>query len=43
MERFKQENRIVKSSIGENFLDCFSRTTREFKKLDEVEDSEKNS
>ena len=40
MERFKQENSTVKSSIGENFLDIFIETTKEFKKLDEVYDAE---
>ena len=37
---FKQEDIIVKSLTGENFLDSFVETTKEFKKLDEVNDSE---
>ena len=41
MERFKQENSIAKISIGENVLDGFVETTKEFKKLDEVDDSDK--
>ena len=40
MERFKQQKIIVKSLIGENFLDIFIETTKEFKKLDEVDDAE---
>ena len=39
MERFKQENSIVKSSMGENILGSFFKTTKEFKKLDEVDDA----
>ena len=37
-QRFKQENSIVKSSIGEKNLDSFVETIKEFKKLDKVED-----
>ena len=40
MEKFKQEKSIIKSSIGENIWDSFVKTTKEFKKLDEVEDSD---
>ena len=40
MEKFKQENSIIKSSIEENIWDSFVKTTKEFKKLDEVEDSD---
>ena len=40
MERFKQEKIIVKSLIGENFLDGFVKTNRQFKKLDEMNDAE---
>ena len=40
MERFKQEKITVKISIGENVLDSFVDTTKEFKKLDEVEDAD---
>ena len=29
----------MKSSIGENFLDSFVKTTRSFNKLDEVDDA----
>ena len=38
MEMFKQENSIVKSSIGEK-MDFF-KMTKEFKKLHEVEDAD---
>ena len=40
MGRFKQEMIIVKSSIGQNVLDSSVKTTKKFKKLDEVDDSE---
>ena len=40
MERFKQDNKIVKSLIGEGKLGGFIETTNEFKKLDEVDDAE---
>ena len=40
-ERLKQEKSTVKSSIGENFLDSFVKTTKEFKKFDEVNDADK--
>ena len=39
-ERLKQENRILKSSTGEDFLGNFVKTTKEFKKLDEVNDTD---
>ena len=40
MERFKELNSIVKSSIGENVVDSSIKTTNEIKKLDEVYDAE---
>ena len=39
-ERFKQEKSIVKISIRENVLGNFVESTKEFKKLDEVNDTE---
>ena len=39
MERFKQENITVKSSIEEKVLNKFVKTAKEFKKIDEVEDA----
>ena len=39
MERFKQENSTVKKSTGKNYLSNFVKTTKEFKKLDEVNDT----
>ena len=39
-ERLKQENSILKSSTGEEFLGNFVKTTKEFKKLDEVNDTD---
>ena len=40
IERFKQDNLIVKSSIGEKKLDHFVETNKKFKKIDEVDDEE---
>ena len=37
---FKREQGIVKILIGENCLDSFVKTTKEFKKFDEVDDVE---
>ena len=39
-ERLKQENRTVKLLIWGNVLDSFVKTTKEFKKLNEVSDAE---
>ena len=40
MEGFKQESSILKSLIGEKYLGVFFKRTREFRKLDEVDDAE---
>ena len=39
MEMFEQEQSIAKISIGENSLDGFVETTKEFKKPNEVDDA----
>ena len=40
MERFKQDNLIVKSSIGEANLNHFVETNNLYKKIDEVDGEE---
>ena len=40
MVRFKKDKIIVKSSIEELSLDSFVKTTKEFKKLEEVDYAE---
>ena len=39
-KRFKQQKSIIKSQIGEYFLDGIVKKTKKFKKLDEVDDAE---
>ena len=41
MESFKQDNSIMKISIGEHFLDIFVKTTKEFKRIYKVNDAQK--
>ena len=40
MERFKQEKSIVKSFIGEKKWGDFVKTTKEFRKLDDLYDAD---
>ena len=39
-ERFEQEKSTMKGSSGENILDSFVKTTKEFKKYDDVNDAQ---